>query len=400
MSDTPVTMLVGARQTGKTTLVKQLASGVHPARYITLDDLSVLAAASADPVGFLSAIRGPVIIDEVQHAPALFPAIKHSIDRERVPGRFLLTGSANTLLLPNVSESLAGRMEIITLWPLSQAEIHCAGSYIVDRLFDTGQHLPTVSSQAEPGLVDRILSSGYPEPLARTDAGRRQAWFRSYLTSVLQRDVRDLANIAGLTEMPRLLAVLASRMASLLNSADVSRSSGLPYTTLNRYMSLLQSVFLIQLLPAWSANIGLRLVHSPKLLFTDTGLAASFIGLNRERFLIDGGLFGHVVENFVILELIKAIDVSTVRPVAYHYRTNAGAEVDLVLEAPDGRLVAIEVKASSSVSSKDFRGIRSIMEATNDHFVRGIVFYNGSEVIPFSENLFAIPISALWSLPE
>jgi predicted AAA+ superfamily ATPase len=388
LSDTPVTVLVGARQTGKTTLVKGLTNGPHPARYVTLDDLSVLSAATSDPVGFISAMR------------VLFPVIKQSVDRERTPGRFLLTGSANTLLLPKVAESLAGRMEIITLWPLSQAEINGAGDYLIDLLFADEPKFPVVSLQTKPDMVDRILASGYPEPLARTNEARRQAWFRSDLSSILQRDVRDLANITGLTEMPRLLAVLASRMASLLNLADVSRSTGIPYTSLNRYMSLLQAVFLIQLLPAWTANIGIRLTHSPKLLINDTGLSASFIGLNKERLQIDGSLLGHLVENFVALELIKAIELSNVRPSPFHYHTSGGVEVDLVLESPDGRLIAIEVKASSTVNSKDFRGIRSFAEATRDRFVRGFVFYSGDEIVPFSEKLFAIPISILWSLPS
>jgi uncharacterized protein len=399
LQDTPVVLLIGARQTGKSTLVQEITKGEHSARYITLDDATFLAAAANDPTGFLEAMLGPVIIDEVQHAPGLFPAIKATVDRDRTPGRFLLTGSANVLLLPKISESLAGRMEILTLWPLSQAEIEGAGSGFIDILFTDIRDMPaTVPSLDKTGLIERILASGYPEPLARESAARRRAWFSSYLTSILTRDVRDVANIEGLTEMPRLLAVLASRMSELLNVADISRNVGIPYTTLHRYMSLLQTIFLVQLLPAWSTNLGVGITKSPKLLFNDTGLAASFIGVDADRLMADGTLFGHLLENFAIMEIIKAIGVSTTSPSVYHYRTTAGVEVDLVLEAPDGRLIAFEVKASSTVTAKDFKGLRSFSAVAGEQFKCGIVIYTGRELVPFGGKFFALPLQTLWSL--
>jgi uncharacterized protein len=328
----------------------------------------------------------------------LFPAIKASVDRDRSPGRFLLTGSANELLLPTVSESLAGRMEILTLWPLAQAEIEGSGSGLIYLLYGPRPDLPITLPTSRDEFLYRILASGYPEPQTRASAGRRRAWFASYLTSILQRDVRDLANIERLTDMPRLVAILASRIASQLNIADISRRTGIPHTTLVRYMSLFETIFLVQLLPAWSANIGVRLVRSPKLLFNDSGLAASFIGLDAERLQNDGSLLGHVLENFVIMEIIKAIGVSKIQPRPYHYRTNTGVEIDLVLEAPDGSLVAVEIKAFSTVTAKDFKGIRALADATNERFCRGILVYTGNDIVPFGENLFAMPIQALWSL--
>ncbi len=223
LADSPVVLLTGARQSGKTTLVQEIAAQRHQAQYISLDDATFLSAAMSDPAGFLSGLGGPAIIDEVQHAPKLFPAIKAMVDRNRVPGRFLLTGSANVLLLPRLSESLAGRMEILTLWPLAQAEIASGDRRYIDRLFNPDTRFEVPLSSTREDLAERIVSGGFPEPLGRTSAARRRAWFGSYLTTILQRDVRDIANIEGLTDLPRLLALLATRVSSLLNLADISR---------------------------------------------------------------------------------------------------------------------------------------------------------------------------------
>lgn len=278
LGDSPVVLVVGARQTGKTTLVQGLAEAERRAPYLTLDDSSVLSAATADPGGFLSGLSGPVIIDEVQRAPELFPAIKAAMDRDHKPGRFLLTGSAYVLVLPKLSESLAGRMEVLTLWPLSQSEIEggegSSGS-LVDRLF--ARDLPKAPLPVVPRdeLLSRLLADGYPEPLARKKEARRRAWFASHLTTILQRDVRDITNIEGLNRLPRLLSLLAARTASLLNVSDISTATGIPYATLHRYMAVLEATFLIQTLPAWSNNLSTRLIKTPKLLVNDTGLAAS-----------------------------------------------------------------------------------------------------------------------------
>ncbi len=421
LSDSPVVLLNGARQTGKTTLVQALAenqSEENQAReqplartYLSLDDAGVLSAARSDPAGFLAGFSGPLVIDEVQHAPELFPAIKSAVDKRREPGRFLLTGSANVLLLPRLSESLAGRMEILTLWPLAQTEIEnksenekpaiSRNHSLIDLLFGD-----TFSQLLAPGLlpevpkadlIRRLVAGGYPEPLARVSEARHRAWFGSYLTTILQRDVRDMANIEGLTALPRLLSLLAARSGSLLNLADVSRTSGLAYTTLLRYMTLLEATFLVQLLPSWSANLGHRLVKSPKLLISDTGLAASLLGVTAERLAENGTLLGGLLETFVAMELRKAAGWSVEAVQLFHYRTQAGQEVDVLLENGMGQLVGVEVKASATVTSSDFKGLRGIAEVTGDRFVRGVVLYTGSQVIPFGERLYALPMSALWS---
>ena len=398
LQDSPVVLINGARQTGKTTLVQMLSQG---RTYVTFDDASVLSAAKDDPAGFLAGFTGPVTLDEVQHVPELFPAIKAAVDRKRVSGRFLLTGSANILLLPRLSESLAGRMEILTFWPLAQVEIAGGiGANLLDRLF--AAELPmdfSVGSLPEvtrADLIRRVVAGGYPEPMARTEAGRRRTWFGSYLTTILQRDVRDMANIEGLTALPRLLSVLAARTGTLLNLADISRTSGLAYTTLTRYMTLLEATFLVQPLPAWSANLGSRLVKSPKLLLSDTGLAASLLGMTAERLASEGTVFGALLETFVGMEMRKISGGSTQPIQFFHYRTKAGEEVDVVLEDGAGRLIGIEVKASATVTSSDFKGLRALADTAGDRFVRGLVLYAGRQVIPFGERLHCVPLSLLW----
>lgn len=401
LADSPVVLINGARQAGKTTLVQSLPIERHAATYINLDDANFLAAAQADAAGFLAGLAGPVVIDEVQHAPQLFPAIKLLVDRQRTPGRFLLTGSANVLLLPRLSESLAGRMEILTLWPLSQSEIEGTRGQLIDRLF-AGETFAVGGFAADGATVDRadllrrLLSGGYPEPLGRSSQARRRAWFGSYLTTILQRDVRDISNIEGLTDLPRLLTLLATRAGGLMNLADVSRAVGLPYTTLYRYMSLLETTFLVQLLPAWTAGLSRRLVKAPKIILNDTGLMASLLGLDAQRLEREGELLGSLLENFVVMELRKQAGWSQVQPQLFHYRAQTGQEVDVILEDASGRIVGIEIKASSTVSGSDFKGLRHLSQELGDRFVRGIVLYTGGSAVPFGANLHALPVSSLW----
>lgn len=397
LADRPIVFLNGARQTGKTTLARALIRSAHPARYLTLDDASVLAAARSDPEGFIAALEGPAVLDEVQRAPELFVALKASVDRDRRPGRFLLTGSADVLLLPRLAQALVGRMETLTLWPLSQGEIDGTHDAFVDAVF--GARLPTTLAlpPSRTSLASRIVRGGYPEPL-RWTALRRRAWFDSYVTALLERDVRDMANIEGLSALPRLLGVLASRNAGLLNLADISRATGLPQTTLKRYMALLEAAFLVQLLPAWHANLGRRLVKAPKLLLLDSGLAAHLLGLDGSRLAAQRTFLGPAIEGFVIMELRKQAGWSRTRPGLYHFRTHEGVEVDLVLEDAAGRLVGIEIKASTSIGAQDFRGLRGLAEATRKRFRRGIVLYTGTESVPFGPRFQALPVSAVWHL--
>jgi predicted AAA+ superfamily ATPase len=398
LADTPIVLLIGARQTGKSTLVQEIASSTHPARYLTFDDAGVLSAARTDPFGFLAHTNEAVVLDEVQRVPALFLALKAAVDRDRRPGRFLLTGSANVLLLPRLADSLVGRMEILTLWPLSQGEIEGRVEGFIDALF--AGVLSPLKTPAEPwiALLDRLFIGGYPEVLTRSTAERRSAWFNSYITTLLQRDVRDLAQIEGLTSVPRLLELLAARASALLNASELSRSLTMPQTTLKRYLALLETTFLVSPLPAWSSNLGKRLVKAPKMMLSDSGLLTSLSSLQKERVLTDRGLVGPVLENFVVMELCKQIFWSRTRPQLFHFRTQAGQEVDCVLEDRTGRLVGIEVKASATVSAHDFKGLRVLAETVGSRFHRGVVLYTGTEPLPFGPQFYALPISALWQL--
>ncbi|MCA9443998.1 MAG: ATP-binding protein, partial [Candidatus Omnitrophica bacterium] len=389
-------LLHGPRQCGKTTLVRSIAENEHRARYLTLDDSTLLSAVTEDPQGFVESVEEPLVIDEVQRVPELFLAIKASVDRDRKPGRFLLTGSANVLLLPRLSETLAGRMEILQLWPLSQGEMQGTSEDFVDRIFDSENRFSTVEA-SEKKLSDRILAGGFPEAVSREQKGRRDKWFESYLTTLIQRDVRDLANIEGLTDLPRLLRLLASRVGSLQNFAEVSRATGFPQTTLKRYLSLLEASFLIQHIPAWSGNIGKRMVRSSKVFFTDTGILCHLLDADSQLFREDRKLFGRILENFVMTQLRKELSWSESRAKLFHFRSHSGEEVDFVLTDPRGALVGIEVKAAQSIKKNDLRGLRMMRETCGDKFLRGVILYTGSEVVPFGHDLVAVPIQNLWA---
>jgi predicted AAA+ superfamily ATPase len=397
LGDMPVVLVHGARQTGKSTLVQSIAAGPHRARYLTLDEAPVLVSAKADPAGFIAGLHGSVVIDEVQRAPELFLPIKAAVDRSRRPGAFLLTGSANIFLIPRLSESLAGRMIVLTLYPLTQSEIENTNPGLVDHLFGRGSLPTTAVATNRSDVVDRIVRGGYPESVARRP-NRRAEWFGAYVTAILQRDIRDLAQrVERLTEFPRLLEALAARTGTLLNAADLARMLGLPYMTLRRYLSLLEATFLVHLVPAWTKSPRRRFLKSPKAVLLDTGLAAHLMGAGPERAASDPALLGSLLETFVITEVLKEATWSRAQPAAYHYRAVAGDEVDLVLEDRAGRVVGIEVKAAASLGERDFGGLRGLADAAGANFHRGVLFYLGNTVLPFGSRLTAMPVPCLWT---
>lgn len=395
LSDTPVVLLNGARQTGKTTLAQAVAATTG-AQYLTLDDAATLALAAGDPAGFVRNLSGSVVLDEVQKAPDLFPAIKLAVDRNRQPGRFLLTGSANVMTLPRLSESLAGRMEVIPLYPLSAGELAGQREGFVPRLFD-GTLAAAPPMGAADDLPARLVRGGYPEAIQRDAEDRRARWFASYVSTILQRDVRDLARVEALSALPNLLKVLAGRASGLLNLADVGRDAGLPHTTLTRYLALLETVFLVHRLPAWSPNLGKRLVKAPKLHLVDTGLACHLVGADSRRLSDDRALLGRLLETFVVGELRKALSWSDPQTTLYHYRTAVGSEVDVILERPDGSVAAIEVKASHTVAAADFTALRALHDSLGSLFRTGVILYSGDQLIPSGDKLWLVPLPFLWA---
>src|ERR1039457_2968624 len=399
LADTPAVLVNGARQSGKSTLVQSGELAGQNRQYLTFDDPGILAPAKRALNGLVAGLNMPVTLDELQHVPEIFPVIKAAIDRKRQPGQFLLTGSANVMLLPKLSESLAGRMEVLTLWPFSQGEIHGVHESFVDTLFSqnpVGWTGKTATVRRDE-LLETVLAGGYPLAVARQSATRRDAWFQSYVMTMLQRDIRDLANIADVTAVPRLLSVVAARAGGLLNFADLSRSVALPQTTLKRYFALLEATFLVQLLRPWARNLGKRVIQTPKVYLNDTGLLAYTLGIIVDRLKAEGTLAGAVLENFVLIELRKQSTWSATRPELFYWRTASGQEVDLVLEDRSGKVVGIEVKASATLHGNDVRGLQALANDAGKHWLRGVVLYTGTEVIPFAANLHGVPISRLWS---
>jgi len=395
LSDTPVVMLVGARQTGKSTLAKALVEG-QGARYSTFDEPRLLAAARADPVQFVENLGDTTILDEVQRVPEVFLPIKASVDRDRRPGRFLLTGSANPLFNPEVAEALAGRVEILTLWPFSQAELEESGGAVITELLFSSRGPRGLFPVKREDLADRIVRGGFPEAVEREGGSRQEQWFSSYLTSILERDVRAMTDITRLEEMPALLTALALRSRGHSNKSALSQDLGIPVSSIDRYLVLLERIYLLKRLPGWHTRLGPRLVKSPKLLLSDSGLFCSLLRWNRDRLLSDPTSFGLALESFVGIELAKAADLDLRDPRLMHYRTSKGVEIDFVLETADGRVAAVEVKPSSTVEAADFRRFDRLREILGSRFVRGVVFYTGDRVLPFGDRLQAWPVSLLW----
>lgn len=398
IGDTPVILVIGGRQTGKSTLVQSLRSGNYQPQYYTFDDLTVLNAAATNPQAFLESLTPPVILDEVQRAPEIFLPLKSAVDKNRQAGGFLLTGSANVLFLPKVADSLAGRMEVLTLRPLSQGEIEGRSENFID--WACTDEITLGESQAgeedRERLFQRMITGGYPEAVARKSPARRQIWFNSYITTLLQRDVRDLANVEGLTDLPRLLSILAARAGGLLNYAEISRTGGFPQTTLKRYAALFDALFITETLPAFSGSRTKRLVKTPKLYFIDTGLLCYLQNLSWEKIKLDPTLAGQVMENFVVGEIRKQTGWNNTRIEMFHFRTSTDREVDIVLETPNGKVVGIEVKSGAQVGSEAFKGLKALKEHSGKKFKRGIVIYTGNKAVAFDEDMYAVPVQQLW----
>lgn len=392
LKDTPVVMVTGPRQSGKTTLVRDLIAGNR--EFITLDDDTLLAAARNDPTGLIRSLNRTTI-DEVQRVPDLLRAIKKSVDDDRRPGRFLLTGSANLLTLPQVSESLAGRMEVVNLLPLSRAEVRSKRPNFLTAAFD-GRLLNPAEAMIGDELVQAVLIGGYPEMLRRRDPQRRQAWARDYVKAIVQRDVRDIADIEKLDQMPRLLQVLAHHSGQLTNFTQIGGQIGVDDKTTRKYVAILEQLFLVRRVEPWFRNPLKRLIKTPKLHFLDSGLLSVLLGITHERVAKDRSIFGALLETFLISEILKQVSWFDESCTVWHYRDKDQDEVDLVIETARGALVGIEVKASATAHAGDFKGLRKLADASSGGFKLGLLLYDGERAIPFGERLFAAPVSCVW----
>ena len=396
IQDSPVILIHGPRQCGKTTLAKHCGKSTHH-EYITFDDETYKNAAQTDPIGFIKNLPEYIILDEVQHVPELFSAIKASVDNNRKPGRFILTGSTNILLLPKLSDSLAGRVEIIRLRPLALVEITGIKPNFITELFSNKLELTAKRDNYRylgEDLAKIIVTGGYPAAVLRKNQKRRSRWYRDYITTIVQRDVQDLAKIHKLEILPRLLSMAAGQTARLFNASDLASPFSVSRPTIKEYLTLLEQVFLIEQLTPWHSNRLSRLIKTPKLHMADTGLACSLLGFNSKTLWKNRQVLGQLLETFVYQELRKYADWQDIPVNFYHFRNKDKVEVDIILEQGT-QLAGIEVKASATVRSSDFKGLNKLKQALGEKFCTGVVFYDGERILPFGEKLYAVPISLL-----
>lgn len=396
LEDSPVVLVHGPRQCGKSTLAKMLGKKLDYS-YISFDNEVQRERATSDPIGFVDSLPDRVILDEVQRVAEIFTSIKAAVDENRKPGRFLLTGSSNVLLVPKLSDSLAGRMDIQRLHPLSQCEIAGKPSAFLDSLF--AANFPTRSvKRLEDELIARVVTGGYPPALQRSSGRRRNSWYRSYIDTLVQRDVRELARISELDALPKLLSMAASQTAQLFNLSELASAFQLSRPTIKDYLVLLENIFLLERLSPWHNNRASRLVKTPKLHIGDSGLACNLLGLDENALGDDRKLLGLLLETFVYQELRRMASWHGKQHNFYHYRDRNQVEVDIVIQRGVRQIAGVEVKAGATVTSADFRGLRKLKQIAGKSFVAGIVLYDGKTCGSFGEKLFAVPIRMLWEL--
>ena len=394
LEDTPVVCILGPRQCGKTTLVSRIDSERH---FISLDNPTYLKLARDDPEGFLSELPERVTIDEMQRAPGLILAIKRSVDYNRLPGRYLLTGSANLLQLPQLADSLAGRMELLQLHPLTESEKEATGGQFIKKWL-TGDLRPQVEGIQglhPSSLPARLLAGGYPEACRRNHA-RAHEWLRQYIQSIIERDIKDVAKIKDSSDLLNLIELLAERTGSLLNITELAGTLKRARVTVENHLAILERLFLVRRLPAWHRNATKRAVKTQKIHLCDTGLAAALTHLDETEWLSERSRFGHLLESFIVQQLIAQAGWSFPQLRFWHYRDKDKNEVDCVLTL-GRKLWGAEIKLSQTVSESDTKGLKQLAKYSGENFQSGIIFYDGNDILTLNHpRLLAVPISKLW----
>jgi predicted AAA+ superfamily ATPase len=396
LGEARVVCLLGARQTGKSTLVQAIAANEHPARYVTLDDPATLVGAREDPNGFVAG-ADRLVIDEIQRAPELLLAIKQVVDNDQTRGRFLITGSANVITHPRVIDALPGRIDYMTLWPFSQAELAENRATFLESAF--AGEMPPVDDPplGRAEYADRVVKGGFPEAV-RANANRRQRFFAGYVDSILGREIDELGSVTDVEATTRLLRLAAARSAARTNLSSFGRELGIDHKTVANRLRSLEQLFTVIRLPAWHVNLGHRVIRSAKLHLADTGMLCSLIGADAKRLEIDGAVAGAVFETFAVTEILRQASIGelSTRLSPHHYRDQVGNEVDLVLELASGEVVGVEVKASATPSFHDTAGLRLLRDRLGDRFRLGVLLHLGRDAIHLGERIAATPLAALW----
>jgi predicted AAA+ superfamily ATPase len=388
--------LLGARQSGKSTLARAISEREHPAEYLTLDNDATRRSALEDPTGFIAGVSGPAVIDEVQRAPDLMLAIKERLDTNNERGQFLLAGSANILTMPSIADALPGRVDYVRMWPFSQGELNGRRETFIDRLF--AGELPHIDD-AEVGrgaYAAQIVAGGFPDARDRGARGRAR-FFTSYVSTILGRDLQDVASVRDTAGVERLLRIVATRSAGLVSSRGVAGELGVDHKTVAARTRILEELFLVWRLQPWHVNLGSRQVKTPKIYMTDTGLLTHLMNIDAKGIVQSSTLAGPIVETFAAMELARQCDWAESPASLFHYRDKQQREVDVILELGSGEVAGVEVKTAASVAAKDFAGLRHLRDKLGNRFKAGVVLYTGKRTLSFGDRLAAVPLCGLWS---
>jgi predicted AAA+ superfamily ATPase len=396
MSFARVVALLGPRQAGKSTLVRRLAADQLAADYVSLDDEPVRSLAAGDPAGFLATRGRCTVIDEIQRAPELLLAIKARVDRDATPGQFLITGSANLRRIPTVSDALPGRVDYLTLWPLTQGELAGCSEQFLTSLFADAPPMVANGPVGRHEYAEMLLAGGFPDACSRPPPARSM-FFSSYVDTIVERDVADISRVRDPSSVGTLLRLLAARSGGLARYDTLARDIGIDGKTVKSHLDVLERLYLIRVRRPWHVNLGSRQVKAPKLYVSDSGLLAALVGADVERVRDDDGFAGALFETFVATELERQASWLEQPVTFWHYR-EADREVDVIAERPSGEIVGVEVKASATVRPKDFAGLRHLRERVGERMACGVILYTGARTLPFGERLWAVPLQALWAV--